>query len=130
MISHTKQEGDLLRALGSAFCNITHETGGMISYRHCVLYLAISHTRQRVRFVAGIGIGSSSGDITHDTVGTICYNHRRDRGYDLLRTLCSATCDILHDTGGAICCRHCVLPLEITHTRHGVRFVTGMGFCI
>ena len=46
---------DLLRALGSASCDITHETGGTICYGHWVLRLVISHTRQEVRFVTGIG---------------------------------------------------------------------------
>ena len=63
---------DLLRALGSAFCDIAHEAVGAICYRlwdlhllishtrpgvRCfrVLLLVISHTRQEVRFVTSIG---------------------------------------------------------------------------
>ena len=64
----------MLRALESASCDITHETGGTICYGHWVLllvisretrgavcdghwvlHLVISHTRQGVRFVTGIG---------------------------------------------------------------------------
>ena len=45
---------DLLQALHSASCDITHETGGTICYGHWVLRLVISHTRQG---------------------GTICYGH-------------------------------------------------------
>ena len=49
------REYDLLRALGSVSCDITHETGGTICYGHWVLRLVISQTRQGVRFVTGIG---------------------------------------------------------------------------
>ena len=45
----------MLRALGSASCDITHETGGTICYGLWVLHLVISHTRQGVRFVTGFG---------------------------------------------------------------------------
>ena len=186
---HTRDRGyDLLRALGSASCDITHETGGTICYGHWVLRLVISHTRQGVRFVTGIGfcvswyhtrdsgydllraldseswydllraLGSASRDITHETGGTICYGHwvlrlvisytrqgvrfvigigfcvlwyqTRDRGYDLLRALGSASCDITHETVGTICYGHWDLRLVISHTRQWVRFVTGIGFCV
>ena len=59
---------DLLRAVGSACCDITHETGSTICYGHWALRLVISqtkqeekivigisHTRREVRFVIGIG---------------------------------------------------------------------------
>ena len=107
----------MLRALGSASCDIIHETGGTICYGHWVLHLVISHTRQGVRFVAGIGF-------------CILSYHTRDRGYDLVRALGSASCDITHGTGGTICHGHWVLHLVISRTRPGVRFVTGTGFCI
>ena len=55
MKSHTKQGYDLLRALGSASCDITDETRGKICYGHWVLRLVISRTRQGVRIVLGIG---------------------------------------------------------------------------
>ena len=42
----------------------------------------------------------------------------------------SASCDITHETRGTICYGHEVLHLVIAHTRQGVRFVTGIGFCI
>ena len=54
MTSHTKQGYDLLRALGSASCDIT-ETRGKTCYGHWVLRLVISRTRQGVRFVTGLG---------------------------------------------------------------------------
>ena len=111
----------MLRALGSASCDITHETGGTICYVHCVLRLVISYTRQEVRLVMGIGfrkghdlfeaLGSASCDITHETGGTICYGH-------------------WVQTGSTICYRHCILRLVISHTRQGVRFVTGIGLCV
>ena len=44
---------DLLRALGSAFCDIAHETGGTICYGHWVLRLVLSHTRQGFTSCAG-----------------------------------------------------------------------------
>ena len=87
----------MLRAAGSASCDITHETVGTICYVHWALQFVISHTKQGVRFVTGIGF-------------CILRNRTRDRGYDLLRALGSASCDITHGTG--------------------VRFVTGIGFCI
>ena len=115
---HTRdREYDLLRALGSASCDITHETGSTICYGHSVLRLVISHTRQGVRFVTSIAF-------------CVLWYHTRDRGYDLLRALGSASCDITLETGGAICYGHWVLRLVISHTRQGVRFVTGIGFCV
>ena len=107
----------MFRALGSVSCDITHETGGTICYGHWGLRLVISHTRQAVRFVTGIGF-------------CVLRFHTRDRGYDLLRALGSASCDITHETGGTICYGNWVLRLEISHTRQGVRFVTGIGFCV
>ena len=83
----------MLRALGSASCVITHETAGTICSGHWVLRLEISHTRQGVRCVFGY--------------------HTRERGYDMLRALVSASCDITHETGGAICYGHWVLRLVI-----------------
>ena len=133
----------MLRALGSASCDITHETRGTMCYGHWVLRLAISHTRQGVRFVTGIGfcvlcyhtrnwgydllraLGSGSGDITEETGSTTCF-----RGYDLLRGMGSASCDITHETGGTICYGHSVLRPVIPHTRQGVRFVTAIRFCV
>ena len=100
----------MLRALGSASCDITHETGGTVSYGHWVLRLVISHLRQEVRFVTSIGFcgRSASCDITHKTRNTICY------GNWVLRLG-----DITHRTGGTICYGHWVLPLVISHTRQG-----------
>ena len=46
----------MLRALGCMSCDITHETGGTICYGNWVLRLVISHRRQEVRFVTGIGL--------------------------------------------------------------------------
>ena len=73
----------------------------------------------------------------------------KQRGYDLLRALGSATCDITHETGvrfvtgielsscdityetgGTTCDRHWVLHVVISHTRQGVRLVTDIGFCV
>ena len=107
----------MLRTLGSASCDIADETGGTVCYGHRVLLLVISHTKQGVRFVRGIGIC------------VLCY-HTRDRGYDLLRALGSASCDLAHETGGTICYGHWVLHLVISHTRQGVRFLRGLGFLI
>ena len=93
---------------------ITHETGGTICYVHWVLRLVISHTRQGVRFVTGIGVtGIGFG-----------------QGYDLFQAFGPASYDIIHETGATICYRHCVLRLVISHTRQGVRFVTCLGFCV
>ena len=100
MISHTRQADDLLRALGSASCDITDETGATVCYAHG---------------------GSSSSDITHETEGTICYGHlvlhlvisHTRQGV----RLCSARCDITHETGGTTCYGHCVLYLVISPTK-------------
>ena len=90
----------LLRALGSASCDITHETGATISYGHCVLHLRKSHTRQEVRFATGIRLFSlryhtrNKGYDLLRALGSASGDHARRRGYDLLRTLCLAFCDI------------------------------------
>ena len=107
------------------------------------LRLVISHTRQGVRFVTGIGfcvlryhtrdrgydllraLGSVSRNLTHETGGTMCYRHRVLRlvishprqGDDLLRALGSASCDITDETGGTICYGHWILRLVISQTR-------------
>ena len=102
-ITHETGGYDLLRALGSASCDITDETGGTICYGHWV-----------------------------QTRGAICYRHSvlhlvipyTRQGYDLLRALGSASCDITHETRGTICFGPWVLRLVISHTRQGVRFVT------
>ena len=59
----------------------------------------------------------------------LCYQ-TPDRGYDLLRALGSASCVIRHQAMGMICYGHLVLHLVFSDTRQGVRFVTGIGFCI
>ena len=89
----------------------------------------ISHTRQGPRFVTDTrdtgydllrALGSASfGNITCETEGD-----------DLFRALGSASCDITHETKGATCYGHWVLHLAISHTRQGVRCVTGIVFCI
>ena len=114
---------DLLPALCSASCDITHETGGTICNGHWALHLVISCTRQGVRFVTGFGFCILRYPLRDR--GTICYVHwvlhhmisrtkqgarfvsdTRDTGYDLLRALGSASCDITHETGGTICYAH------------------------
>ena len=102
----------MLRALGSASCDITHDIGGTICYGHWFLRLVISytiwvghwvlrlvrsHTRQGVPFVMGIGFC------------VMCF-FTRDKGYDLLRALGFASSDSMYETG--------------------VRFVAGIGFCL
>ena len=47
-------------------CDILHETGAAICYGNWALRLVISHRKQEVRFVTGIGLY---------TGGTICYRH-------------------------------------------------------
>ena len=91
----------MFRALGSSSCDHTHETGGKVCYGHWVLRLVISHTRQGLRFVTGIGFCGRS-----------------------------ASCDITHKAGGTSFYGYWVLRLVISFTRQGVRFVTGIGFCL
>ena len=136
MISHTRQgaiiheaSGSfLLRALGSASCHITYETGGTTCYGYWNLRRVIPHTRQRGRFLTGIRFYVVG--IIYETRATICYGHwvlrlvisftrqeerfvtdigfcvlryhSRDRGYELLRALCSASRDIIYKTGSTI----------------------------
>ena len=57
---------DLFRALVSASSDITHETAATICYRHWILRLVISHTRQRGSLST---LGSASCDILHETEG-------------------------------------------------------------
>ena len=95
----------MLRALGSASCDITHKTGDTICCGHWVLRLVISHTREEVRVVL----------YGHWVLDLVILHTRQ--GYDLLRALGSASCDITHQTGDTICCWHWVLRLVISHTR-------------
>ena len=60
----------------------------------------------------------------------VLWYHIRDRSYDLLLALGSASCDITHKTGGTIRYGHWVLRLVISLPRQEVRFVTGIGFCV
>ena len=128
----------MLRALASASCDITQETGGTICYGHWVPCLVISYTRKG--YVLLRALDSASCDILHETGGT----------NDLLRALRSASCDITQETGGTIgyghwvlrlvisrtrqggtiCYRLWVLRLVISHTKQGIRCVTGIGFCV
>ena len=64
----------MLRALGSASFDITHETGGTISYGHWVLCLVITHTRDSGYDLLR-ALGSASCNMTNETGGTICYRH-------------------------------------------------------
>ena len=107
-MSPTNQRGyDLLVALCSASCDMSHETEGTICFGHWVLHLVISHTRQGLRFVNGIGF-------------CVFWNHTRDRRFDLLRALGLASCDLAYERAGVtICCGHWTLHLEITHLRRG-----------
>ena len=143
----------MLRTFGSAPFDITHETGGTMCYRQCLLRLVISLTRQGVRLC------SARCDIKHETGGTTCYGHwvlhlaisQTRQGYDLLCALGSSSSDTTHEAGGMICYGHLVLRLVkishvrqtvticyghwvlhlvISHTKQGVRLVTGIGFFI
>ena len=62
---------------------------------------------------------SASDDIIYETGGTLCYGHW------VLRSR-----DIVYETVATICYRHWVLRLMISHTRQGLRFVTGIGCCV
>ena len=52
---------------------MTHEIGGTTCYRHWILRLVISHTKQEIRFVTGIRFCVLSYH-TRDR-GTICHGH-------------------------------------------------------
>ena len=92
----------MLRALGSA----------------SDLRVVMSHTRQGERVFMGIGF-------------CVLRDYTRERGYDLLRALGSPSCDITRETGSTICYgRHRVLLLVISHSRQGVRFVTGIDWVL
>ena len=144
-ITH-ETRGAICYRIGFCVCDMTHETGGTICYGHWVLRLVISHTRQRlelvpqcseVRFVAGAWPRTS----TQVLRSTICCRCLRlelvsAKKYDLLPVSGARAStqvqnyDLLHERGGTICFGHWVLCLVISHTRQGVRFVTGIGFCV
>ena len=89
----------------------------MICHGHWVLHLGITHGRG-----ATIRNGLC---ILH-----LGISHTR-QGYDLRRTLGSVSCDITHDTKGTIYYVYWVPYLDISLTKEqGLRFVTGIGFCI
>ena len=75
--------------------------------------------------------GCASCDIADETGGTICSGHwvlclvisRTRQGNDLLGALGSASCDITHETGGT-------MRLRVSYKRKGLRYVTGIGFCV
>ena len=91
----------MLRALVSASCDFTHETGGTICYGHWVLRLVIS-LHETGGYDLLRALGSASCDITHETAGTICYEH-----------WAPASCDNAHET-----------------TDNWYDLVTDIGFCI
>ena len=97
-----------------------------------ILRLVISHTRQGVPFVTGIGYCRGTSFYGYWVLRLVISQRQgvRDRRYDLLRTSGSASCDITHETGGTICCGHWDLRLVLSYTRQGLRFVTGIGFCV
>ena len=103
-------------AFGFASCDITHETGGRF-LRALTSASSDITSETGVRFVTGIGF-------------RILRHHTLDRGYDLLRALGSVSCNITHETRGTTCYGHWVLRLVIIHRRQGLRFVTGIGFCL
>ena len=147
---------DLLRVLGLAFCLAYERAGVTICYEHWVLHFAISHTRQRVRFVTGIELciwrSRTGAGVRFATGIGLCIwgDHTRAQGYVLLRR--SVFCILwsrLRNSGATICYGHWVLRLVISHTRQGcdllralsfrlvishtkqgVRLVTGIGFCM
>ena len=108
----------MLRALVSRSRDITLERRDTICYGHWVLRLVISHTRPG---------------------GTICYGHwvlrlvispTKQGVYELLPALGSTSGDITYETGCTICYGHWFLGLVTLHSREGIRFVTGIGFCV
>ena len=111
----------MLRAAGSAFCDITQETRGTVCY---------THETGRGYFLLQ-ALCSVACDIIHETGGTICCGHwilrlvishrstycyqTRDTGHDLLQALDSASADITHELRSTICCM-----------KEWVRFVSGI----
>ena len=75
----------------------------------------ISHTRQGARFLAGIGFC------------VLCY-HTRDRRYDLLRALGSASCDISYETEATSCYGHWVLCVWKSQADRGYDLLRALGF--
>ena len=120
----------LLRALGSASCVITYETGDTICYRHWVLHLVLSRKKTgykicyghwvqhlvtshiRAREYDSLQALGSAFVLSHprQKIGflmgigfyILCY-HARDRGNDLLRALGSASCVLTYVIRGSIC---------------------------
>ena len=75
-------------------------------YGHWVLRFVLSHTKQGVRFVTGIGFC------------ILCF-YTRNKVCDFLPALGSASCDITHATGGYDLLRALGLSLVISHTKQG-----------
>ena len=70
----TRHKGyDLLWALGSASCDITHETAGTICHGHWVLRDITHETRETNNFSRSLS--SASCDITHEIRGTRGFRH-------------------------------------------------------
>ena len=127
----------MLRAQGSASCDIIHETGGQICSGHWNLPLVSAQTRQGIDLL--LALGSASYDIIQQLGGAICYGHwvlslvrsHTRQGVWFVTgiefcVLCYPTRDRRYD----LLYGHWILYLLIPHTRQRLRFVTGIGFCI
>ena len=111
---HTRDRGyDLIRALGSVSCVITHDTGDTICYRGGVLHLVLSHTRQWDDLLRALGAASCDVPHTWQAVRFVT-----GIGFCIL-------CVIRRDTGGTICYGTWVLHLVLSPTRHEVKIYYG-----
>ena len=87
----------MFRPLGSASYDVIYEAGATICYRHWVLRLLISFTRQGVYDLLR-ALGSASCDISHDTEDTTCFDHW---------VLCLVISSTRQEEPGGIICYRC-----------------------
>ena len=135
LLFHTRDgRHDFLRALGSASCSVPYETGDTICNEHWGLHLVLSHTRKGLRLITGIGWGILCYHAREKRVRCltglifcIMWYHTRDGRYDLFQALGSVSCVVSYETGDTIYNGHSGLYLVLSHTRKGLRLITGSG---
>ena len=74
-------------------------------------------------------MGAGVRVVTAHCVLHLVISPTKQRGYDLLRALGSATGDITHETGVRFVTGIGLSSCDITHEK-GVRLVTSIGFCV
>ena len=133
----------MLRALGSASCDLKHKTGGTVCSGHWVLRLVISHTRQQDWNTRNPESLPASSCESHGGAGQMKYAPSGTNSFDLSSRAaghiflchtqshhCTQSRSVATNTPTPPRPSTQLLRLVISHTRQGVRFGTGIGLCV